>query len=322
MESLTKNQTVLVTGGTGFVGIYCILQLLQQGYTVKTTVRSLNRKQEVISLLQSAGMTSLEQLSFVEADLGADDHWNDAVEGCMYVLHVASPFPAGEPEDADELIIPARDGALRVLKAARNAGVKRVVLTSSFAAIGYSKDTKDHVFTELDWTDPEIASGAYIKSKTIAEMAAWDYMKNEGGDMELTVINPVAIFGPVMGQDHSTSVGFIKSLLEGHIKQTPGFTFGVVDVRDVAAIHLLAMTHPEAAGERFLATASDVVSIYDIAQFIKKERPAAALNIAELEPLDPSAYTAMSNEKAKRILGWKPRSKEAAILASVDSLVI
>jgi nucleoside-diphosphate-sugar epimerase len=320
MENNIKQKTVLVTGGTGFIGIYCILQLLQTGYTVKTTLRSLKRKEEVIHLLKEAGIQSFESLSFVEADLTNDYNWDRAVEDCTYVLHVASPFPAGEPEDANELIIPARDGALRVLKAARDAGVKRVVLTSSFAAIGYSKDPKGHTFTEEDWTDPELTDRAYIKSKTIAEKAAWDWISSEGNGIELTVINPVGVFGPALGKDFSTSIGLVKGVLDGQITATLPFTFGVVDVRDVADIHIIAMTHPAAAGERFLATATGIMSFYDVAELIRKERPEYAANIARLKPLDQSFYIAMSNEKAQRLLNWHPRSKEEAILASADSL--
>ena len=321
MENLAKQETVLVTGGTGFIGIYCIVELLQKGYTVKTTLRSLTRKDEVISMLKDAGITSSTNLQFVVADLTKDDNWNEAVKECTYVLHVASPFPAGEPQDENDLIIPARDGALRVLRAARDAGVKRVVLTSSFAAIGYSIAPKGHIFTEKDWTDPKIATGAYIKSKTIAEKAAWDFISSEGGVLELSVVNPVGVFGPALGKDYSTSIGLIKNLIGGQIKETPGFTFGVVDVRDVAEIHLLAMTDPVAKGERFLATADGTMSLYDVAQLIKKERTGMASKISDLRPLDQSSYISLSNEKAKTILGWKPRSKEAAILASADTVV-
>lgn len=320
MENLEKQQTVLVTGGTGFVGIYCILYLLKAGFNVKTSLRSLGRKDEVISMLKEAGITSFENLSFVEADLTSDNNWSDAVKGCTYVLHVASPFPMGEPKDENELIIPAREGALRVLRASRDAGVKRVILTSSFAAIGYSIDPKGHVFTEKDWTDANKATGAYIKSKTLAEQAAWDFINQEGGSMELSVINPVGVFGPALGKDYSTSIGLIKAILDGQMKETPGFTFGVVDVRDVAEIHLLAMTHPAAKGERFLATSEGVMSLYDVAQLIRKEKADMAGEIADLKPLDQSLYITMSNEKAGRILGWNPRSKEEAILASVDTL--
>lgn len=320
MKNSENKPIVLVTGGTGFIGIYCILKLLQQGYSVRTTIRSLNRKEEVINLLKASGISSFENLTFIEADLTKDANWNEAVKDCTYVLHVASPFPAGEPEDENELIIPAREGALRVLKAARDAGVKRVVLTSSFAAIGYGRDIKDHVFTEKDWTNTNVVPAAYIKSKTLAEKAAWDFIENEGNGLELSVINPVGVFGPALGRDYSTSIGMIKSIIDGTMTETLPFTFGAVDVRDVADIHLLAMTHPEAKGERFLATADGVISMYDAAEIIKRERPVLAANIADLKPLDPSMYVSMSNQKARTVLGWNPRSKEESILASADSL--
>jgi dihydroflavonol-4-reductase len=320
MKNSENKQVVLVTGGTGFIGIYCILKLLQQGYTVKTTVRSLNRKDEVIRLLKASGINSFDNLTFIEADLTKDDNWDEAVKDCTYVLHIASPFPAGEPENEDELIIPAREGALRILKAARDAGVKRVVLTSSFAAIGYGRDIENHVFTENDWTNTDVVPAAYIKSKTLAEKAAWDFIAKEGNELELSVINPVGVFGPALGNDYSTSIGLIKSILDGTMTETLPFTFGVVDVRDVADIHLLAMIHPEAKGERFLATADGVISMYDAAGIIKKERPALAGDIADLKPLDKSMYLSMSNKKARTVLGWNPRCKEESILASADSL--
>lgn len=316
-----KNKTVLVTGGTGFVAIHSIVQLVQQGFSVKTTVRSLEKKEVIIRALQEAGIQDLFNLSFVEADLTLDKGWDEAVKDCVYVLHVASPFPAQDPADENELVIPARDGALRVLKAARAAGAKRVVLTSSFAAVGYSVDQAGHVFTEADWTDTAIPLPAYIKSKTVAEKAAWDFIEKEGNGMELTVINPVGIFGPVLGGITSASLDIaITGIING---TTPGgnFTMGVVDVRDVAAIHIKAMVHPNAAGERFLANADGVMSFYDVAELIKKERPALAQHIAFMEPTPLEFYKQMSNQKARTILGWNPRSREEAILASVDSLV-
>jgi len=320
MNNLNDKQTVLVTGGTGFIGIYCILKLIQEGYKVKTTLRSLNRKEEVLNILKSAGITSFENLTFIEADLTKDQNWDEAVKGCTYVLHVASPFPAGEPEDENELIIPAKEGALRVLRASRDAGVKRVVLTSSFAAIGYGRDIKDHIFTEKDWTNTDTITAAYIKSKTLAEKAAWDFIEQQGNGLELSVINPVGVFGPALGKDYSTSIGLIKHILDGAMTETPAFTFGVVDVRDVADIHLLAMVHPEAKGKRFLAAADGVMSMYDVAQLIKTERKDLAAKIADLKPLDQSLYLSMSNQKARTVLGWIPKSKEESILASVDSL--
>lgn len=315
-----RSKTILVTGGTGFLGSHIILQLLQKSYKVRTTLRSMKRKDEVIDMLKAGGLTHFENLSFVEADLLRDDNWDEAVQDCDYVLHVASPFPAQDPKDENELIIPARDGALRVLKAARDAGVKRVVLTSSFAAIGYSTDPKNHIFTETDWTDPNAPIPPYIKSKTIAEKAAWVFVQNEAETLELTVINPVGIFGPVLGKDYSASISYIDAILKGIIKETPPMAFGVVDVRDVADIHILAMEHPAAKGERFLATSDGTVSFYDVAELIRKERPELAGNIADLRPIDSSLYTQLSNHKAKTALSWIPGNKEEAILASVDSL--
>jgi len=314
--------TVLVTGGTGFVGIHIILQLLQQGYKVRTTLRTLSRKDEILSALKEGGATNIENLSFYEADLTHDAGWDEAVAGCNYVLHVASPFPLAEPEDENELIIPARDGALRVLKSSKSAGVKRVVITSSFAAVGYGpKRAAGYVFTEEDWTDERAPIMAYLKSKTVAEKAAWSFIQKEGGSLELSVINPVAIFGPMLGGITSASLeGVIKTIVEGKVKESPSFTFGVVDVRDVADIHIKAMLSPAAAGQRFLASAEGVMSFYDVAKLIRKERPQKATQIGEMTPTDESFYIQMSSRKAIDTLRWRPRSKEEAVLASVDSV--
>ncbi|MCE7039058.1 aldehyde reductase [Dyadobacter sp. CY312] len=313
-----KNTTVLVTGGTGFVAIHTIAQLLQQGYTVKTTLRSPDKKGVVLQALEGTDTTGL---SFHFADLTLDEGWQEATLGCDYVLHVASPFPAQDPEDENDLIIPARDGALRVLKAARDAGVKRVVLTSSFAAVGYSKNIAGHVFTEEDWTDVSAPLPAYIKSKTVAERAAWDFIQNQGNGMELSVINPVGIFGPVLGNISSASLDIaVTGIMKGTTSMSGNFTMGVVDVRDVADIHIKAMMHPDAAGERFLANSDGVMSFYDVAELIRKERPGLSGNIALMTPTPEEYYKQMSSKKAETVLGWKPRSREEAILASVDSV--
>ncbi|MFC3559095.1 SDR family oxidoreductase [Pedobacter jamesrossensis] len=267
---MKKSTLVLVTGGTGFVGIHTVLQLLQQGYKVNTTLRSFSRKDEILNTLRESGITNFEDLTFFEANLTSDTGWDEAVKDCDYVLHIASPVPAIQPKDENDLIIPARDGALRVLKAAKKAGVRRVVLTSSFAAVGYSIDPKNHIFTEEDWTDENAPIEPYIKSKVIAEKAAWDFMKSEGGDLELTVINPVGITGPVIGGIYPVVQDLLNSIIEGVVKETPLFTFGAVDVRDVADIHIKAMLHPDANGQRFLATTSGSFAIYDIAELIKK----------------------------------------------------
>lgn len=316
-----KNKTVLVTGATGFVGVHTILQLLQKGYLVKTTLRSLSKKETVINALKEGGISDFENLEFFEASLTEDKGWDEAVKDCDYVLHIASPFPAQEPKDENELIIPARDGALRVLKAAKKAGVKRVVLTSSFAAVGYSINIDGHIFTEKDWTDTNIPLPAYIKSKTVAEKAVWDFVENEGKGLELSVINPVGIFGPALGGITSASLDIaIIGIINGTTNQSGNFTMGVVDVRDVADLHIRAMESPEAAGERFLANSDGVMSFYDVAELIKKERPENAANIAKMDKTASEFYKEMSNEKAKTILGWTPKSREEAILSSVDSL--
>ena len=211
-----------------------------------------------------------ERLTLFRADLNADAGWAEAAAGCDYVLHVASPYPSTVPRDENELIIPARDGALRVLRTARDAGVKRVVLTSSFAAIGYGATGRTNAFTEEDWTNLNDSSlQPYQKSKTIAERAAWDFIAREGGKLELAVVNPVGVFGPVLGPDYSTSIVLVKRLLDGAMPGCPDIWFGAVDVRDVAELHLKTMIHPAARGERFLATGGDFVSVLEIAQVLK-----------------------------------------------------
>ncbi|KQT21527.1 3-beta hydroxysteroid dehydrogenase [Chryseobacterium sp. Leaf405] len=322
MENVQTNKTVLVTGGTGFLGIHTVLQLLQQGYEVKTTLRSLAKKENVIKALKEGGLRDFSHLSFVEADLTTDNNWDEAVKDCDYVLHVASPFPAQDPKDENELIIPARDGALRVLRASRDAGVKRIVLTSSFAAVGYSNNNEDHIFTEEDWTDVNTELPAYIKSKTIAEKSAWEFIEKEGNELELAVINPVGIFGPALGEITSASLDIaVSGILSGNMEYTPTFTMGVVDVRDVVDIHIKAMLHPDASGERFIATSEGVMSFYDVAELFKKERQQYTSNIKKLEPIGKEFYKEMSNEKAKTVLNWNPRSREEALLASADSLM-
>ena len=196
---MENKETVLVTGGTGFVGLHAIHQLLQKGYKVKTTVRDLNRKAEVLEAIKNAGIASPD-IEFIKADLSKDENWNEAARSCRYVLHIASPFFALTPKDENEMIRPAVDGTLRVLKAAKNAGVKRVVITSNFGAVGYSHKDPNTVITEKEWTDPnQKGLPAYHKSKVLAERAAWDFIKNEGGDLELAVINAVFILGPSLG---------------------------------------------------------------------------------------------------------------------------
>lgn len=334
------NELVLVTGGSGFIGAHCILQLLQAGYRVRTTVRSLKREADVRAMLKTGGAEPGRALSFAAADLTSDAGWPEAVAGCDYVLHVASPFPPAAPKHEDELIVPAREGALRVLRAARDAGVKRVVLTSSFAAIGYGQKPQAAPYDETSWTDPNGHAGAYVKSKTLAERAAWDFIAREGGALELSVVNPVGVLGPVLGPDYSTSIMIVQRLMDGAMPGCPRLTFGLVDVRDVADLHIRAMTNPAAKGERFLAVTGDFISIQDIAMVLKARMgdaarrvptkllpdwllrlvalgdPAVAQIVPELGKLKNA-----TNEKAKRVLGWAPRSAEDAIVATAESLV-
>jgi nucleoside-diphosphate-sugar epimerase len=210
--------TALVTGGSGFIGSHCILQLLAAGHHVRTTVRSPRREGDVRAMLKQGGADPGGRLSFAVADLEKDAGWAEAVAGCEYVLHVASPFPANIPQHEDEVIVPAREGALRVMRASRDAGVKRVVLTSSFAAIGYGHALQEAPFDETSWTNLDGDDvRPYVKSKTLAERAAWEFVAREGGGLELSVVNPVGVFGPVLGADYSTSILMVQRLMDGAI---------------------------------------------------------------------------------------------------------
>lgn len=332
---------VLVTGGSGFVGSHVILQLLAAGHEVRTTVRSLSREAKVRAALAAAGADAGDRLSFFATDLEKDDGWAEAVAGCDYVHHVASPFPPAQPKDEQELIRPAREGTLRVLRAARDAGVKRIVVTSSFAAVGYGHGQRDTPYTEADWTDPDgPAVQPYMKSKTLAERAAWDFIAREGNGMELAVVNPVGIFGPALNGDLSTSIFLVKTMIEGKMPGTPRLYLGVVDVRDVADLHLRAMTDSAAAGERFLAVAGEAMSFHQMAMVLRERLGSAAAKVpkrqlpdwlirllAIFNPLASEAVPRLgikasaSNEKARRVLGWTPRTNEEAIVASGESVI-
>ena len=292
-------------------------------------------------LRQGGAGTGADRVALFAADLNADKGWPEAVAGCDYVLHVASPFPARAPKDENELIRPSRDGALRVLKAARDAGVRRVALTSSFAAIGYGAKNRKAAFTESDWTDPDDPTvQPYQRSKTIAERAAWDFMAREGGTLELAVINPVGILGPVLGADYSTSIHLVKRMIDGATPDCPDLWFGIVDARDVADLHIRAMTDPAARGERFLATAGHFLSVQQTAQILKdrlgdggravstRRLPNWLLRLVglidpEIRGMSPELGKRKdaTSEKAQRLLGWKPRSPEEAILATARSLI-
>lgn len=328
-----------MTGGSGFLGGHCILALLKSGFEVRTTIRDLSKEMNVRSvLLDGCGGTD-SRLSFYSADLVKDAGWSKAVSGCDYVLHVASPFPRTAPKDEKELIVPARDGALRVLRAAREGGVKRVVLTSSFAAIGYGHAPTDAPYDESSWSDLN-ASGvtAYAKSKTLAERAAWDFVDQHGG-LELAVVNPVGILGPALGSDYGTSLAVISDLLQGKLPLLPRVTAGVVDARDIADLHIRAMTNESAEGQRFLGTAG-LMSLPDMAATLKQGLGAEARRVSTrtipdwvvrlAARFDDNARLAIpmlgrphqaTSAKAEKLLGWIPRSKEEAVLAAGRSIL-
>src|SRR4051794_24266346 len=329
------DQLVLVTGGSGFIGAHSIRRLHEDGYRVRTTVRSLSREPEVRDMVGDG------PLEVVTADLTDDAGWAEAVAGCEYVLHVASPFPLGQPKHEDELIVPARDGALRVLRAAREAGVRRVVMTSSFAAIGYGHTEADAVYDETSWTDVDGPGvSAYAKSKTIAERAAWDFVSSDGGTPELAVVNPVAVLGPLLGPDPSTSIELVKRLIEGGMPGTPKVAYGLVDVRDVADLHVRAMTTPGAAGERFLAIGEDFRWISEMAEWLREDLPQRAKKIPKrdlpnvlvrlasvfdgsLRQLTPElgGLKHATNEKARRVGGGSPRGDREGVRATAESLL-
>ncbi|HLV87008.1 MAG TPA: aldehyde reductase [Candidatus Sulfotelmatobacter sp.] len=332
---------VLVTGGSGFIATHLILQLVHAGHDVRATVRDLKREPEIRGTLERSGLASADRLSFFPADLERDEGWSDAVAGCDYVLHVASPFPQNVPRHEDELIVPAREGTLRVLRASRDAGVRRVVLTSSFAAIGYGHKPQLAPFDETYWTDLKDESlTAYVRSKTIAERAAWDFIAMEGGDLELSVVNPVGVFGPVLGADYSTSILVVQRMLDGAMPGCPRLYFGAVDVRDVADLHVRAMTDPAAKGERFLAVAGSFMSVLEMANILKnrlgssakrvptRQLPDWLVRLAALR--DPAVKQVLpelgkvknaTSDKAQRLLGWAPRSREDALCSTAESLI-
>jgi dihydroflavonol-4-reductase len=333
------DKLVLVTGGTGFIAQHCILALLREGYRVRTTVRSLAREAEVRSNLRTGGAEPGERLSFVAADLGADRGWADAAAGCTYVMHGASPTPSELYASEDDWIKPAVEGNLRVLRAARDAGVKRVVLTSAFGAVGVGHKPMNRPFNEADWSNLSGKIWPYQKSKTLSERAAWEFIAREGRGMELSAINPVAVLGPALGPDYSHSIRIIKSMMDGQ-PAIPKINSGFVDVRDVADLHMLAMIRPEARGERFLAIAGESLWLTEVAKVLKTRMGAAASKVPtrilpnwlmRLYALrDPKMRgTALllglnlnaTSEKAIRLLGWKPRPAEEAIVATADSLI-
>jgi nucleoside-diphosphate-sugar epimerase len=335
-------QTVLVTGGSGFLGGWCLVELLRQGYRARTTVRDLAREDEVRANVATE-VDAGGRLTVLRADLTEDEGWAQAVEGCDFVLHVASPFPPGQPKDPDELIVPARDGTLRVLRASLAAGVKRIVATSSVAAVRNDRGGALHgerEFTEEDWSDPgDPHMTPYARSKVMAERTAWQFMREQGAEERLVTVQPGAIAGPVLGADRSYSLEAVERLLEGRMPGLPKLGFAFSDVRDLAALEVAAMTAPEAGGQRLLA-AGTFLWFSDVAAILRERLGADARKVPTrrvpnfvvraMALVDPSVRsvadelgweTRFSLENARRRVGWTPRPVEETIVDCARSLL-
>jgi nucleoside-diphosphate-sugar epimerase len=332
-------ETVLVTGGSGYIGGWCVIELLRRGYLVRATVRDLKSEAPVRAVIDALGHAH-NALSFHAANLTDDAGWDEAVAGCDYVLHVASPLAVAEPKDPDTIIGPARDGALRVLGAAIKADVKRVVMTSSASATSLGHNAPDGVASEANWSDGEdVRIGAYARSKTIAERAAWDLVGAAGGATTLTTINPTLVLGPVLSRDFSESIQVVERLMSGRIPGIPRLGFNVVDVRDVADLHIRAMTSEAAAGERFIAAGawawmSDMGAMLranlgaDAAKVPTRKAPDFLLRLVGLFDRDVGSVAGslgrkhdFTSAKAQEKLGWRPRPTQDTVLDCARSLI-
>ncbi|MCZ8321010.1 MAG: NAD-dependent epimerase/dehydratase family protein [Novosphingobium sp.] len=327
---------VFVSGGSGYIAGFVIRQLVEQGWSVQTTIRNLGRESEVRAAL---GVDN-SKVRFFAADLMSDDGWAEAMAGCTHAAHVASPLPANAPQHEDELIVPAREGALRALRAAKAAGIKRFVMTSSMAAIAYGHPREQTRFTEADWTNVDSPDAyAYVKSKTLAERAARHWVAAEGGGMEFVTVNPSLVLGPLQSGDFSTSLEAIKKLLDGSIPGLPNFGFGVVDVRDVADMHLRCLTAPNMANERFICS-GPFLMMPEIAQILRAGLGPQARKVPKLQlpnwavrlaaRFDPVIRQVIGElgcrrespaDHAREVLGWVPRPVEESVLDTARDMI-
>lgn len=333
-------ETVLVTGASGFIAKHCILALLSRGFRVRGTLRRPEVQGQTLKHLVKSNGQDPSRLEFVKADLMSDEGWDAAVAGCMGILHVASPFPMRQPRNIDEVVRPARMGALRVLKAAKRAGVRRVVMTSSIVAVMFpAGPAPDRKLDETDWTDPKRSDlSAYILSKTLAERAAWDYVNGEGKGLELVTVNPGFVLGPALDDDLSTSLEAVRRMARGYYPAVPSVSYPIADVRDVADMHVTALLHPDAAGERFLCAEGDA-TFTDISRTIGTTLPDIRWKLPRLEApefvirasalVDSSLKTVIpslgkprrvENRKAKTRLGFKFRDPDDAAAEASRSL--
>jgi len=336
---MAKGETVLVTGGSGFIGSWCVVSLLERGYTVRASVRDLKKEAAARAAIGSV-VNPGDRLSFRALTLDSDAGWAAAADGCDYILHIASPLGVPEPKDPEDLIRPARDGARRAITAAIGAGVKRVVMTSSVAAANGAYSAPDGSFDETDWSDAsDVRIGGYARSKTLAEQGAWELIKTAGGKTTLAVVNPALVLGPVLSADFSDSVQVVERLLSGKVPGVPRLGFNIVDVRDVADLHIRAMIDPKAAGERFIA-AGDFAWMADIAALLRARLGSQAAKVPtakapdfllrlvalfdrDLQSVMPSLgrRREFTSAKAERLLGWKPRPLDETVIDCARSLM-
>lgn len=335
-----NNKKVLLTGVTGFLGSHTAIQLLNKGYEVVGTLRTEDRIDSIKKVI-SAHTNQLDKLTFAVASLSDEDIWSELTEGVDFIQHIASPFPSELPKHEDELIIPARYGTLNILKAAAANKVKRVVMTSSLAAIAYGKSggQLNKVFNENDWTDINNNKDVtpYYKSKTIAERAAWDFIQQNHSDLELVTVCPGAILGPVIEKDSGTSVNMIISLLNGSFPALPKIGFDLVDVRSVADLLIRGMEIPQAAGKRYIG-AAEYLTLKDVALILKEHYPERKIPTAEfpnfvtrilalfrpvLKPVLLETVRRKTDlSRAVKELHWQPLSAREAVIACAESLLL